>query len=43
MSYEELDSLKRQGINAIINLCAEFCDLHEIEEQAGFEVYYLPV
>jgi protein tyrosine phosphatase (PTP) superfamily phosphohydrolase (DUF442 family) len=43
MSYEELDSLKRQGINAILNLCAEFCDLHEIEEQAGFEVYYLPV
>lgn len=43
MSYEELDSIKRQGIKAIMNLCAEFCDLHEIEEQAGFEVYYLPV
>lgn len=43
MSYEELDSLKSQGINAIMNLCAEFCDLHEIEEQAGFEVYYLPI
>lgn len=43
MSYEELDSLKRQGVGAIINLCAEFCDLHEIEETSGFEVYYLPV
>ncbi len=43
MSYEELDSIKEQGINAIVNLCAEFSDLHELEEQAGFEVYYLPV
>ena len=43
MSYEQLDSLKEQGINAILNLCAEFCDLHSIEEGQGFEVYYLPV
>ncbi len=43
MSYEELDSIKEQGIGAIVNLCAEFSDLHEIEEQAGFEVYYLPI
>jgi protein tyrosine phosphatase (PTP) superfamily phosphohydrolase (DUF442 family)/Fe-S-cluster containining protein len=43
MSYDELDSIKEQGIGAIVNLCAEFSDLHEIEEQAGFEVYYLPV
>ena len=43
MSYDELDSIKEQGINAIVNLCAEFSDLHELEEQAGFEVYYLPV
>lgn len=43
MSYAELDSIKEQGIGAIVNLCAEFCDLHEIEQASGFEVYYLPV
>ncbi len=43
MSYEQLQSLREQGINAILNLCAEFCDLHSIEESHGFEVYYLPV
>jgi len=42
MSYDELDSIKDQGIVAIVNLCGEFTDLHEIEEQAGFEVCYLP-
>ena len=43
MSYVELESIKEQGINAIVNLCAEFCDLHEIEKKTGFEVYYLPI
>lgn len=43
MSYVELDSLKEQGIDAIVNLCGEFCDLHEIEETAGFEVFFLPI
>ena len=43
MSYEQLDSLKEQGITAILNLCGEFCDLHEIEAAAGFEVHYLPI
>lgn len=42
MSYEELDSIRDQGIVAIVNLCGEFTDLHEIEEQAGFEVCFLP-
>ncbi|HID70676.1 MAG TPA: protein tyrosine phosphatase [Desulfobacterales bacterium] len=42
MSYEELDFIKNEGIVAIVNLCEEFSDLHEIEEQSGFEVYYLP-
>ncbi len=42
MSYEELDFIKREGVVAIVNLCEEFSDLHEIEEQSGFEVYYLP-
>lgn len=43
MSYAELESIKSEGINAIVNLCAEFSDLHELEESAGFEVYYLPI
>jgi len=42
MSYDELDSLRSQGIDAIVNLCGEFCDLHKIEADQGFEVYYLP-
>lgn len=43
MSYDQLASLKEQGITAILNLCAEFCDLHDIESAYGFEVHYLPV
>lgn len=43
MSYAELDAIRQQGITAIVNLCGEFCDLHQIEESTGFEVYYLPV
>ena len=43
MSYEELDTIKAQGIDAIVNLCAEFSDLHDLEASSGFEVYYLPI
>lgn len=43
MSQAQLDSLRRQGVSAILNLCGEFCDLHEIEAAAGFEVHYLPI
>ncbi len=43
MSYEDLESLKREGIDAILNLCSEFCDLHWLEADQGFEVYYLPI
>ena len=43
MSLADLDSIKAQEINAIVNLCGEFCDLHEIQEQSGFEVFYLPI
>jgi len=32
-----------QGIQAVMNLCAEFCDLHWIEAEAGFEVYFFPI
>lgn len=42
MSYDELDSIRDQGIRGIVNLCGEFTDLHEIEEQSGFEVFFLP-
>ena len=43
MSYAELDDIRDQGIDAIVNLCEEFCDLHELEENSGFEVFYLPI
>ena len=43
MSFADLDNIKSTGIDAIVNLCAEFSDLHELEETSGFEVYYLPV
>ena len=43
MSYDALDAIRALGINAMLNLCAEFCDLHWIEAKAGFEVHYLPI
>ena len=43
MSHAALDSLREQGIGAILNLCGEFTDLHDIETQNGFEVYHLPI
>ncbi len=43
MSYAELDAIRDQGIDAIVNLCGEFCDLHQIERNSGFEVYFLPI
>ncbi|HDQ39713.1 MAG TPA: phosphatase [Desulfonatronum sp.] len=43
MSYDHLDALKAGGIDAIMNLCAEYCDLHDIESNQGFEVHYLPI
>jgi len=43
MSYAELETIKAEGIDAIVNLCAEFSDLHDIEKSSGFEVCYLPI
>ena len=43
MSYEQLDYLRAAGVGAILNLCGEFCDLHDIECAAGFEVYHMPL
>ncbi len=43
MSRAHLEALKQAGVDAILNLCAEYCDLHEIEAESGFQVYYLPI
>lgn len=43
MSYPQLNAIREQGVDAILNLCGEFCDLHDIESEAGFEVHYLPL
>lgn len=43
MSHPQLDAIREEGIDAILNLCGEFCDLHDIEADAGFEVHYLPL
>ncbi len=43
LSYKDLDEVKKQGIESIVNLCGEFCDLHEIQQKTGFDVYYLPI
>ena len=42
LSHEEMESIRQQGIHAIVNLCGEFCNLHEIQREYDFEVYYLP-
>ena len=42
-STSDLESVQRAGIGAIVNLCGEVCDLVELQETAGFEVYFLPV
>lgn len=42
-SHADLETTLNQGISAIVNLCAECYDLHELEKKAGFEVYYLPI
>jgi len=43
LSYEDIACMVEQGIEAIVNLCGEFCDLHEIQQQSGFKVYHLPI
>ena len=43
MSFAALDELRSQGVRCILNLCAEFTDLHVIEAGQGFEVYHLPI
>ncbi len=43
MAYAQLEALHAAGVDCILNLCAEFCDLHWIEAGEGFETYYLPI
>ena len=42
-SQADIDTAKALGIDAVLNLCAECYDLHEIEAAAGLEVHWLPV
>jgi protein-tyrosine phosphatase len=42
-SQTDVDAIKALGIEAVLNLCAECYDLHEIESAAGLEVYWLPI
>jgi len=43
LSYADLDAIREEGVAAIVNLCGEYCDLHEIQQDSGFEVYFLPI
>lgn len=42
-SEDHLHSAYADGIRAIVNLCGECYDLHEVESAFNFEVYYLPL
>ncbi|MGJ3523963.1 protein-tyrosine phosphatase family protein [Nitratidesulfovibrio sp. D1] len=43
VTREHLDALREQGIQAILNLCEELCVLAELEQEQGFDVFYLPI
>lgn len=43
MSFDDLDYIRDQGVDGIVNLCGETCDLAEFEKGSGFEVCYLPI
>jgi len=43
LSYADLDAIREEGVDAIVNLCGEYCDLQEIQQNSGFDVYYLPI
>ncbi len=40
---EHVELLHGQGIDSVLNLCAEFCDLPDMERQFGLSVHYLPI
>ena len=43
MFNDDLEAVRQRGITAIVNLCGEFCDLSEIQQDSGFDVCYLPI
>ncbi|WP_353119475.1 dual specificity protein phosphatase family protein [Nitratidesulfovibrio sp.] len=43
VTREHLDALREQGIQAILNLCEELCVLADLEQERGFDVFYLPI
>lgn len=43
LSDADLNTIRLEGVAAIVNLCSEYCDLHEIQQNSGFDVYYLPI
>ena len=42
-SHDDLETIRAQGISAVVNLCAECYDLCDIEKKAAFNVYYIPI
>ncbi len=40
---EHLRLLRECGVGAVLNLCAEYCDLSDIEKTHGFQVHFLPI
>jgi protein-tyrosine phosphatase len=42
-SQADIEAITACNIEAVLNLCAECYDLHEIEAAAGLEVHWLPV
>ncbi len=40
---EHLGLLRRDGVSAVLNLCAEFCDLADLERTHGFAMRFLPI
>jgi hypothetical protein len=43
LSEAWLETLRAEGITAILNLCEELCDLPDIQTRNGFEVFHLPI
>lgn len=43
LSFDDMNVIRKAGIGAIVDLCGEYCDLVELEQATGFEVYFLAV
>ena len=42
-SRADIDAIINRGVEAVLNLCAECYDLHEIEAAAGLWVHWMPI